>query len=83
VFIKMGEIKMDKSRINYCNDVLLGISFAVVLVTAVIRLFNIVSRTTVQIHKIAGIAMIVFSIIHFILHFKVFVNMTKARFSKK
>jgi len=74
---------MDKARINYCVDILLGISFAVVLFTVIMRLLSLANRNIMQIHKIAGIAMLIFGLIHVILHFQIFVNMTKARFSKK
>lgn len=74
---------MDTAKINYYNDVLLGISFAVVFVTAILTLFKVITFTILQVHKFAGIAMIVFALVHFVLHFNAIVNMTKARFCKK
>ncbi len=88
---------MYKIKLNYFVHVLLLLSFIVLVITSIVLLFffpngrqsgfelflGIAKIYWSLAHRVSGIAMIILSVIHFILHFNVFTNITKARFVKK
>ena len=89
---------MNKSKINYVVDFLLGLSFLITAITGLVIFFllpkgikqgsyqeflGIVKGTWSSIHDWSGIIMIVLSIVHLILHWKWVVCMTKSFFKKR
>ena len=88
---------MDKNRINYWIDMLIGLSFIVVAATGLVLLFvlqssvgpeshmsfgGIMKITWVRMHDISGLIFIILTIIHFILHWNWIAAMTKKIFKK-
>jgi uncharacterized membrane protein len=89
---------MEKTKINYFIDVLIGILFLITAITGLIIFFFLpsgVSRGSYQtflgiakykwssLHDYAGIGMIIFTFVHMLLHINWFVCMTKNMFQKK
>lgn len=85
---------MQKAKLNYIIDVLLGISFLVVGITGIIKMSMISSALGLTypflrdsgfnfVHDWSGILMIVFAIIHIALHWNWIVGMTKLMLNKK
>jgi len=74
---------MNKLKINYILDILLGISFIIVAITGMVLVFKLVPKhTLVQLHDISGIIFIILSIAHIVLHFNWFICVTKNMFTK-
>jgi len=74
---------MNKLKINYILDILLGISFIIVAITSIILFFRLAPKyVVVEIHNLSGIIFIVLSLIHIILHFNWFIRVTKNMFTK-
>lgn len=89
---------MNKAKINYIVDFLMFLSFLVTAVTGLVIFFflpsgvkqggyqeflGIIKGTWSTVHDWAGIVMLVFVLIHFILHWKWIITMTKNLFKKK
>ena len=88
---------MDKNRINYWIDLLMGLSFIVVAATGLVLLFvlksnigpgshisflGIMKITWVRMHDISGLIFIILTMVHFILHWNWIAAMTKKIFRK-
>jgi hypothetical protein len=86
---------MDKPKINYYIDVLIGIFFVVTSMTGLVLYFflpsgiprgsyqtflNITKHDWSSIHNTFGLLMILFTFIHIILHFKWILSMTRLFF---
>jgi len=84
---------MDKAKINYIIDCIMGLSFVGVAITGLIIFFflpsgiqgggeqqfmNITKHNWSAFHEWAGIIMLLFVIIHLILHWRWILSMTKA-----
>lgn len=85
---------MQKAKINYIVDVLLGISFLMVSITGIIKFPRIIRYiglrhkdipigTISSIHDWSGLIMVMLVLVHLILHFNWIVCMTKNIFFKK
>ena len=85
---------MEKAKINYFVDVLMGIAFISVVVTGVfkfpgltkyfISIYQIITPLTMaRIHDWSGVIMSLLVLIHLILHWKWIVVMTKNIFKRK
>ncbi|MEI8364654.1 MAG: DUF4405 domain-containing protein [archaeon] len=73
---------MNKTKINFLIDVLLGISFIVVAITSIILFFKLAPKYTIlQLHNISGMIFILLSLIHIGLHFNWFLCVTKSFFT--
>jgi hypothetical protein len=76
--------KMVNIKLRYFINIILGLSFLVVILTGVLKLHwlgldsFIRSRLFAEIHDISGIVFVVFSVIHFILHINWYVAITKS-----
>ena len=76
---------MDKSKINYIVDIVLGISFLAVAVTGMIRYFRLFGfrrADLANLHDLAGIIFVVLAAVHFVLHYRWIIVMTKNLFKK-
>ncbi|MFB6088841.1 MAG: DUF4405 domain-containing protein [Candidatus Aenigmatarchaeota archaeon] len=81
---------MQKARLDYIVDFLMAISFIVVSISGLVlgakkdhRFFlGITRKNWIGIHNLLGIALILFVLIHLILHWKWMVRMTKYFFRK-
>lgn len=89
---------MNKAKLNYLVDFLLFISFFITAATGLVLFFfipsgvrqggyqtfiGIMKATWTDTHNYAGLAMIILSLIHLILHWNWIVCMTKNLFEKK
>ena len=89
---------MNKAKINYIVDMLMLLSFIVTAFTGIILFFflpsgvrqgqyqtflGIIKATWITLHDWAGILMILLVLLHFVLHWKWIVYMTKSMFRKK
>ncbi|PIN70616.1 hypothetical protein COV93_00730 [Candidatus Woesearchaeota archaeon CG11_big_fil_rev_8_21_14_0_20_43_8] len=89
---------MDRPKLNYVVDILMGISFLISAVTGLIMFFflpsgvkqgryqiflGITKDAFGNVHSYAGIAMALFVLLHFILHWNWIVCMTKNILFKK
>jgi len=83
---------MDKIKINYFVDVLLFLSAFACMITGVLKLafINSISISTISnyaqlsfVHDWSGVALLIFAIIHVLLHLNWIICMTKSFFSKK
>lgn len=90
---------MNSAKRNYFIDLIMGIAFLIVFITALVFLvpkgwidFSSSTTPTVlginfgiwqDLHIYAGIAMMIGAVIHQVLHWKWFVNMTKKVFTPK
>ncbi|MEA3342655.1 MAG: DUF4405 domain-containing protein [archaeon] len=89
---------MNKAKMNYFVDILMGFSFLITAVTGLILFFflpggvshgryqlfmEITKGTWLTVHNWAGIVIIILVIIHFILHWNWMVDMTKNLFKKE
>ena len=88
---------MDKTKINYLVDFLMGLSFVVVAVTGIILFFflpsgtaqggypeflGVIKKNWTFVHNISGIAMTLLVFLHFVLHLDWIISMTKSFFKK-
>jgi hypothetical protein len=85
---------MQKAKLNYLIDVLLGISFLIVGITGIIKMPMISSALGLTypvlrdsgfnfLHDWSGILMVILVIIHIALHWNWIVGMTKMMLSRK
>ena len=89
---------MEKSKLNYIVDVLMGVAFVIASITGLVVFFflpsgvkqgryleflGIIKGTWTAWHNWAGIIIIVLVLVHLILHWKWMVNMTKSFFGGK
>jgi len=74
---------MNRAKLNYIIDAILGILFLIVFITGVVKLpiLNlhevIPMQQTTMLHDVSGVLFGVFIIIHLILHWNWIVSMTK------
>lgn len=77
-------MEMNKAKLNYLVDLLLFVSFFLVSVTGLMLFPGRRSRTDmVALHDWSGILLIVLAIVHFALHWKWIVSMTRSFFKRK
>lgn len=89
---------MDKNKLNYIIDFLMTLSFVVVAISGLVIFFflpsgvrqgglqefwGIEKNTWVDIHNWSGIVFVVLVLLHFVLHWRWIVCMTKNIFSNK
>jgi hypothetical protein len=89
---------MNKTKLNYIVDVVLGLSFLAAAITGLVLFFflpggvrqgrlqeflGVIKETWSGVHTWAGIAMIVLSVVHLILHWNWIMCMTKSLLKKK
>jgi cytochrome b subunit of formate dehydrogenase len=87
---------MVKPKINYITDLILLIVFLITAITGLVLFFmptgpkssltsflGIIKHTWTDIHNWVGIAFILIVMLHFLLHWKWFIAMTKNIFNKK
>lgn len=74
---------MSSIKLNYIVDILLAISFIIVAITGIFLVLKLFPKyTLIQLHNISGIAFIILSLVHIVLHFNWFVCVTKSFFTK-
>jgi len=87
---------MVKPKINYWIDVVMLIAFLITAITGIILFFmpsgpksslssflGVIKHTWSSWHQWLGIAMIILAIVHFLLHWKWFIVMTKNLFKRQ
>lgn len=89
---------MEKAKLNYLVDLLMGIFFLIVTISGLVLFFflpggqrrggyqeflGIVRKDWANIHNLSGLVFAVFCLIHLILHWQCFWEMTKCFFRKK
>jgi cytochrome b subunit of formate dehydrogenase len=79
---------MNKAKLNYIIDAILGILFLIVFVTGVLKLpvlnlYKVIPlRQTTMLHDVSGVLFGVFIIVHLILHWNWIKCMTKSIFKR-
>lgn len=77
---------MNKAKLNYIIDILIGISFLIVLITGIIKFptLSLISKKSYIsfIHDWSGVIMAVLVFIHLILHWNWIVVVTKNIFKR-
>ena len=80
---------MNKAKLNYIIDAILGVLFLIVFITGVLKLpvlnlYKVISmQQMTMLHDVSGILFGVFVIVHLILHWNWVVCMTKNIFKKE
>ena len=79
---------MNRASLNYLIDLVLAITFLLTALTGLVMKFGIqisfMSRKTIfALHDQAGLVMILFALVHLVLHWKFFVTMSKNLLVKK
>ena len=85
---------MDKIKLNYIVDVLLGISFLAVFITGIIKFPGLLRSLGVDVkeipwkqismlHDLSGLVMGILVLVHLVLHWNWIVCMTRKYFGRK